>query len=110
MGMDTPVTEWARRVLKLDTESGVVETFSDGGDYFGEPVFVPAPDGDGEDEGVVLTVALDAEADRSRLLVLDGDTFEERARVALPHAAPFDFHGRYFPELRVASGTQNGGS
>nr|WP_225307864.1 MULTISPECIES: carotenoid oxygenase family protein [unclassified Haloarcula] len=103
MGMDTPVTEWAHRVLKLDTDTGAVEAFDDGGDYFGEPVFVPAPDTAAEDDGVVLVVALDADAERSRLLVLDGRTFEERARASLPHAAPFDFHGRYFPELSVAS-------
>ncbi|WP_197431328.1 carotenoid oxygenase family protein, partial [Halorubrum sp. CBA1125] len=33
-----------------------------------------------------------------------GETFAERARATLPHATPFDFHGRYFPELRAASG------
>jgi len=104
MGMDTPVTEWARRVLKLDPETGTARTFDSGGDYFGEPIFVPAPDGESEDDGVVLTVALDVEADRSRLLVLDGQTFTERARATLPHALPFDFHGRYFPEVRTASG------
>lgn len=104
MGMDTPVTEWARRLVKLDAETGAVCTFDEGGDYFGEPIFVPAPDGDAEDDGVVLTVALDVDADRSRLLVLDGETFAERARATLPHALPFDFHGRYFPELRAASG------
>jgi len=104
MGIDTPVTEWAKRVLELDTETGAVRTFDDGGDYFGEPLFVPEPDGDAENAGVVLTVALDVEADRSRLLLLDGESFDERARVTLPHAAPFDFHGRYFPELRAASG------
>ncbi|MEF8814996.1 MAG: carotenoid oxygenase family protein, partial [Halovenus sp.] len=102
MGMDTPVTEWARRVCKLDTQSGTVTTFDDGGEYFGEPMFVPDPGSDSEDEGVVLTVALDTDADRSRLLVLDGNSFEERARVTLPHAAPFDFHGRYFPEIRAS--------
>lgn len=101
MGMDTPVTEWARRVLKFDTETRTVQTFDSGGDYFGEPIFVPDPDGDEEDAGVVLTVALDTDDNRSRLLVLDGETFEERARATLPHATPFDFHGRYFPELRV---------
>jgi len=104
MGMDTPVTEWARRVLKLDTETGTIWTVDDGGDYFGEPIFVPAPGDDAEDAGVVLAVALDTDADRSRLLVLDGATFKQRARVTLPHALPFDFHGRYFPELRVSSG------
>ena len=104
MGMDTPVTEWARRVVKVDAETDAVRTFDDGGDYFGEPLFVPAPDGDAEDDGVVLTVALDVDADRSRLLVLDGETLDERARATLPHAVPFDFHGRYFPELRAAPG------
>jgi beta-carotene 15,15'-monooxygenase len=103
MGMDTPVTEWARRVVKIDAATGAARTFDDGGDYFGEPLFVPNPDGDAEDDGVVLTVALDDDADRSRLLVLDGETFAERARATLPHATPFDFHGRYFPELRAAA-------
>ncbi len=101
MSMDQPATEWATGVLKQDTRTGDVVEFDDGGDYFGEPVFVPAPDGP-EDAGVVLAVALDVDAERSRLLVLDGERFEERARVDLPHAAPFDFHGRYFPELRAA--------
>ncbi|QAU12288.1 carotenoid oxygenase family protein [Halorubrum sp. BOL3-1] len=102
MGMDTPVTEWARRVVKVDAETGTARAFDDGGDYFGEPLFVPRPEGDAEDEGVVVTVALDADDGRSRLLVLDGETLAERARATLPHAAPFDFHGRYFPELRAA--------
>jgi carotenoid cleavage dioxygenase-like enzyme len=100
MSMEQPTTEWATGVLKYDTETGGVVEFERGGDYFGEPLFVPGP-GNAEDAGVVLTVALDVDAERSRLLVLDGERFEERGRVTLPHAAPFDFHGRYFPELRA---------
>ena len=103
MSMPQPVTDWANGVLKLDTETGAVTERTDGGAYFGEPIFVPAP-GDGPtDDGVVLTVALDPDDDRSRLLVLDGETLAERARATLPHAAPFDFHGRYFPEITVAA-------
>jgi len=102
MRMDQPATGWARGVMKHDTRTGGTTVFADGADYFGEPIFVPAPDGEHEDDGAVLTVGLDAGADRSRLLVLDGATFEERARATLPHAVPFDFHGRYFPELRAA--------
>ncbi len=103
MSMDQPVTEWARGVLKLDTQTGTVTEHTAGGDYFVEPVFVPAPadERDREDDGVVVTVALDTDADRSRLLVLDGTDLTERARADLPHAVPFDFHGRYFPELRA---------
>ena len=64
---------------------------------------MPDPDGTGEDDGVVLTVALDDDDDVSRLIVLDGGTLEERARATLPHQVPFDFHGRYFPGVRVST-------
>ena len=62
-------------------------------------MFVPRPDGDTEDDGVVLAVGLDPESGHSWLLVLDGETLTERARAAVPHAIPFDFHGRYFKNL-----------
>jgi beta-carotene 15,15'-monooxygenase len=103
MSLDQPATEWATGVLKYDTQVSDVSEFTAGGDYFGEPGFIPRDDGP-EDAGVVLTVALDVDAGHSRLLVLDGERFEERARVDLPHAAPFDFHGRYFPELKANTG------
>jgi beta-carotene 15,15'-monooxygenase len=97
------VTEWAYGVMKHDTRTGETEVFADGADYFGEPAFVPDPDGAREDDGVVLTVGLDAGGGTgsSRLFVLDGRTLEERARTTLPHTVPFDFHGRYFPELKA---------
>jgi carotenoid cleavage dioxygenase-like enzyme len=96
---DRPVTEWPRELVKVDVETGEGTTFEDDGRNLGEPIFVPRPDGDAEDDGVVLSVALDRDAERSVLLVLDGETMTERARAPLPHAVPFDFHGRFFPEL-----------
>jgi carotenoid cleavage dioxygenase-like enzyme len=107
-GTDRPVTEWPSTVIKIDTESGDAQEFRDNGNNLSEPIFVPHPsvrDGGGstagchEDHGVVLTVALDAEARHSSLVVLDGESFEEVARASVPHAIPFDFHGRFFPEL-----------
>ena len=98
-GTDQPVTEWPQSVLKIDTESGTVQSFSDSGHHFSEPVFVPRPDGAAEDDGVVLTVALDTDAERSRLVVLDGESLAELAQATVPHPIPFDFHGRFFPEL-----------
>jgi beta-carotene 15,15'-monooxygenase len=126
-GADQPMTDWPKALVKVDVESGEVLEFTDEGNYLGEPIFVPRPDPDGnenggsetrceddreqrfpvqsggreysEDEGVVLSVALDTETEHSWLLVLDGENFTERARAAIPHAIPFDFHGRYFPEL-----------
>jgi carotenoid cleavage dioxygenase-like enzyme len=84
-------------LVKVDVETGAVMEWFDGV-YAEEPIFVPAPDGDREDEGVVLATVLDPDAGRSFLLVLDGETFEERARAWLPHHLPFGFHGRFFPE------------
>ena len=51
---------------------------------------------EGEDDGVVLSVVLDADAGRSFLLVLDAGSFEEVARAEAPHHIPFGFHGQYF--------------
>ena len=64
--------------------------------YPGEPVFVATPGGTDEDDGVVLSVVLDAAAENSFLLVLDGKSFEEIGRATLPQTVPFGFHGQFF--------------
>jgi beta,beta-carotene 9',10'-dioxygenase len=84
-------------IVKIDVETGGVTGWYETGCYPGEPVFVPAPSASKEDEGVLLSVVLDAEKDRSFLLVLDAATLEELARAEAPHAIPFHFHGNYFP-------------
>ncbi|MWG36797.1 carotenoid oxygenase family protein [Halomarina oriensis] len=108
---DQPVTEWPTRLVKVDVETGESWTHRAHDGHVGEPVFVPrtepndprdvgSPPLDApEDDGLVLAVELDEAAGHSWLVVLDGESFEERARAAVPHAIPFDFHGRYFPEL-----------
>jgi beta-carotene 15,15'-monooxygenase len=101
---DQPLSRWPDEVVKLDVETGATTTFGVDAPV-SEPVFVPRPGGDREDDGVVLIVALDRTAGRSVLVVLDDD-LTERARAPLPHAVPFDFHGRWFSELdrdRVAA-------
>ncbi len=98
-GADQPVTEWPDAVVKVDCETGEVREFERDGCYLSEPIFVPRPDGKREDDGVVLSVGLDTGVKRSVLYVLDGETLTERARAPLPHALPFDFHGRFFPEV-----------
>ena len=97
-GTGQHMTEWPRSVRKVDTETGDETEFSDGNPCT-EPIFVPRPDGTLEDDGVVLTVVLDNEAERSALVVLDGKDLKEMARATVPHPIPFDFHGRFFPEL-----------
>jgi carotenoid cleavage dioxygenase-like enzyme len=59
-------------------------------------VFVAAPGAMAEDEGVLLSIVLDVEKDRSLLLVLDAANLQELARAEAPHPIPFHFHGNYF--------------
>ncbi|MFW6382744.1 MAG: carotenoid oxygenase family protein [Haloferacaceae archaeon] len=85
-------------LVKVDAEMGLSQEWWEPDLWAEEPVFVPAPDAAREDEGVVLATALDAAAERTVVLVLEGTTFTERARIVLPHAVPFGFHGEYVPE------------
>ena len=90
-----------KRLVKLDLADGSVRAWEEPHAWAGEPVFVPR-DGPGagrdraEDDGVVLSVVLDAAAGRSFLLILDAASFEEIARAEAPHHIPFGFHGQFF--------------
>ncbi|WP_423995238.1 carotenoid oxygenase family protein [Halorubrum trapanicum] len=83
-------------IAKVDAESGTVRRWRESGTHPGEPLFVPAPDGDDEDDGVLLSVVLDPEADRSSLVCLDAETFTELGRARLPHRLPYGFHGQFY--------------
>jgi carotenoid cleavage dioxygenase-like enzyme len=83
------------RVVKMDVERGGATSWRSDGCYPGEPVFVAAPGADAEDDGVLLSVVLDAARGTSFLLVLDAGSLEERARAEVPHHIPFGFHGQF---------------
>jgi len=84
------------QIVKVDVETGEERVWHEDGCHPGEPVFVAEPGGSGEDQGVTLTVVLDQRAGSSFLLVLDAETFEERARARVPQHIPYGFHGQYF--------------
>lgn len=88
------------RLHKVDVEHGTSREWNEAGIHPGEALFVPRPDGEGEDDGVLLSVALDTDEERSCVLVLDAAEFEEIARAYVPHALPFDFHGTFYMEGR----------
>jgi carotenoid cleavage dioxygenase-like enzyme len=85
-----------KRLVKIDVADGSHVVWDEPDAWAGEPVFVPRPGADGEDDGVVLSVVLDAAAGSSFLLVLDARSFEEIARARAPHHIPFGFHGQFF--------------
>jgi carotenoid cleavage dioxygenase-like enzyme len=87
----------ANGLVKLDLDRATATEWWGDGLYVEEPRMVQRPDGDAEDDGVVLAPALDTGAERSVLLVFDAATLDLLARAPLPHAVPFGFHGRFFP-------------
>jgi beta,beta-carotene 9',10'-dioxygenase len=96
VGTRGPRSAFVDQLVKLNVRNDGVKIWREADAYPGEPVFVPAPRPRTEDDGVVLSVVLDGRRRTSYLLVLDGRTFTERARAAVPHHIPHGFHGEHF--------------
>ena len=86
---------WIEQVVKADLQERTRSTWREPGSYPGEPVFVAAPDAEGEDDGVLLSVVFDAGREASYLLVLDARSLDELARAAAPTHIPYGFHGQF---------------
>jgi carotenoid cleavage dioxygenase-like enzyme len=81
-------------IVKFDL-AGDLRQWQQEGQYPGEPVFVARPNAQSEDEGILMTVVLDAPANNSYLLLLDAGDLSEMARARVPQHVPFGFHGAY---------------
>jgi len=86
---------WLEQIVKVDTADGAIRSWSQPDCYPGEPAFVASTEAEREDEGVLLSVVLDATAGASFLLVLDAEDLSELARAGAPHHIPFSFHGQF---------------
>jgi carotenoid cleavage dioxygenase-like enzyme len=87
-------------VLKLDVERGTVNKFVLGSGLYGsEGLFVPRNGSGAEDDGYLLTMVYDANADASHLAILDAAKpgAPPLARVHFDHAIPPGFHGVFAP-------------
>lgn len=89
----------ANQLGRIDIRNKSALTWAQANCYPGEPVFVPAPEAQAEDDGVVLSVVLNGNKGNSFLLVLDAHTFQEIGRAEVPHHIPFGFHGLFFPGI-----------
>jgi carotenoid cleavage dioxygenase-like enzyme len=94
-GIDVGPSGWIEQIVKVDVERRDRLSWSESGSSPGEPVFVARPGGDSEDDGVLLSVVLDANRGASYLLVLDATDLTELARAQAPHHIPFGFHGQF---------------
>ena len=88
--------QFVNALVKIDVQTGQHVHWHQPGCWPGEPVFVPEPDG-AEDDGVNISIVLNANAAHSFILVLDAKSFTEVARLDLPIAIPFMLHGSFYP-------------
>jgi hypothetical protein len=85
-------------IIKVDVETGEARSFGNGAHVFGEPLFVPRPQGDGEDDGVLLTVG-SAQDTESMLAIIDARSMALVASATVQSSIPLGFHGRGCPRL-----------
>lgn len=71
------------------------QRFTAAGWTHGEPVMVPRPGAETDDDGVLLAVACHADGVRSALFVLDAASLRELARVEVDVGLPLGFHGSF---------------
>ena len=83
-------------ITKVDLDRPTAYRWSEEGLHPGEAIFVPAPSQTAEDDGVLLSLAVDGRAGRSVFLCLDASTLTELARAQLPHQVPYGFHGQFY--------------
>ncbi|MBE9210297.1 carotenoid oxygenase family protein [Nostoc sp. LEGE 06077] len=89
-------------ILKLDLETGEKQLWSDAPRGFvGEPIFVPRPGAEKEDDGWILTLVYDAAHHRSDVVILDASDLSKGAiaRLHLKHHIPYGFHGNFTSEV-----------
>jgi beta,beta-carotene 9',10'-dioxygenase len=84
------------QLVKIDIQSGRHLTWQAPDCYPGEAVFVGRPGRVAEDDGVLLSVVLDAGRQNSFLLVLDAASLNEIGRAEIPQPVLFGYHGAFF--------------
>jgi carotenoid cleavage dioxygenase-like enzyme len=87
------------QIVKIDIQNGTSKTWFKENCYPSEPVFVPKPDAKTEDDGIIMTIVLDAEKGNSYLLILDAQNFEELGRAEVEQPILIGYHGAYFSNL-----------
>ena len=99
IGMD-PKNEVSCKLIKNDLQAKTVRHIESAEEQFCEPVFVPRPGSVEEDDGVVLSMVFkDLDPKFAALLIVDGKTFKEMARIGFRSSGPIagTLHGSFMP-------------
>uniref|UniRef100_A0AAQ5YT67 Beta-carotene oxygenase 1 n=1 Tax=Amphiprion ocellaris TaxID=80972 RepID=A0AAQ5YT67_AMPOC len=85
-------------VAKFDTETKNMVYWSEENCLPSEAVFIPRPNGESEDDGVVLVAVVNRNPGQSSfMLILDAKTFKEVARANVNGELHKDVHGVFIP-------------
>uniref|UniRef100_A0A672IM17 Beta-carotene oxygenase 1 n=1 Tax=Salarias fasciatus TaxID=181472 RepID=A0A672IM17_SALFA len=88
-----------QQVGKFDTETKEMVYWNEEDCLPSEPVFIPRPNGESEDDGVVLLSVINGKPGQPDfLLFLDGKTFKEVARAYVKAELCKDMHGFFIPQ------------
>lgn len=89
----------SKQVAKFDTETKTMLYWDEENCWPSEPIFVPRPNGESEDDGVVLSSIINSDPGKSSfLMILDGRTFKEVARAYVNAELYKDMHGIFIPK------------
>lgn len=90
------------KIIKIDMDAGqIVAEFSAPGlrakdAIFREPWFVSRPGAKDEDDGVILTIAGDAQSKSTTLYILEGKSLTMVGQAEIPTFIPLGFHNRFY--------------
>ncbi|KAK0175642.1 hypothetical protein PV327_009376 [Microctonus hyperodae] len=92
-------------LIKVDTEQKSKITWNENNVYPSEPIFVPSPGAQDEDDGVIVSAAVFGKTKEMDvcLLILDAKTMREigRATFTTPGPVPKCLHGWFIPDKEI---------
>eukprot|EP01130_Rhizamoeba_saxonica_P007655 TRINITY_DN309_c0_g1_i1.p1 TRINITY_DN309_c0_g1~~TRINITY_DN309_c0_g1_i1.p1 ORF type:complete len:547 (+),score=101.60 TRINITY_DN309_c0_g1_i1:45-1685(+) len=89
------IGEGFESIVKLDTNTGETLVFNEEYQVYGEPKYVPDPEIDTEDGGVLLSLGTCTKTKRSYLVIIDAVHMELIAKCYAPSIIPMGFHAKF---------------
>jgi len=84
-------------IVKLDVKNKSYQSIEFPGSIPGEPVFVPKPHANAEDEGWLLFTRYHAKTNQTIFCIAEAKDLSILYEAALPHNVPIGFHGTWLP-------------